>query len=350
VRALRNSALIVWLVALCPARAAAQPLKSYSIDRHKIFVAGVSSGAAMAVQLTVAHSATFKGAAIYAGLPYYCAGYDLLSAARAASGCSVAEPRDRLSHLEDIAESWAQSGLIDPLQNLQNKPVYLWSGRSDRTVRQAVSNQLETLFSHFGSHIFQYDNQFKAGHGWESPYGSVPCGETASPYVNRCQDPSNHRPYDSEEVWLGHFFGTLKPKNRGNLNGSLVSFAQNQFAPHADAASISLARTGFVFVPLSCESGAGCGLVLALHGCAQNFAAVGKTFMNEAGLNQWADSNDVVVLYPQAATSLNNPLACWDWWGYLSDPDYAQKNGPQMKALYQMVLRVSGSTTPATTK
>ena len=118
-RAAIRSVLIFWLVALGATGAAAQPLKSYSIDSSRIFVAGVSSGAAMAVQLAVAYSATFKGAAIYAGPPYYCAEYDTLSTARAAAGCSMQVSRNDLSHLKAIATSWAKKGLIDPLQNLQ---------------------------------------------------------------------------------------------------------------------------------------------------------------------------------------------------------------------------------------
>lgn len=35
---------------------------------------------------------------------------------------------------------------------------------------------------------------------------------------------------------------------------------------------------------------------------------------------------------------------CWDWWGYLNDPNYAQKSGPQMQALYAMVARAAGLT------
>jgi poly(3-hydroxybutyrate) depolymerase len=120
-----------------------------------------------------------------------------------------------------------------------------------------------------------------------------------SPYVIRCDDTDQHRPYDSEQVWLIHFLGTLKPKNVGTLSGSLLSFGQDQFAPRNDAAGISMARTGYIFVPQTCSSGARCRLVLALHGCAQNSAAIGKTFINEAGINQWADRNDVVVLYPR---------------------------------------------------
>ena len=45
-------------------------LQRYQVDPAKIFVAGISSGGFAAVQMHVAHSSTFKGAAIYAGGVY----------------------------------------------------------------------------------------------------------------------------------------------------------------------------------------------------------------------------------------------------------------------------------------
>jgi poly(3-hydroxybutyrate) depolymerase len=49
-------------------------LQRYQIDPMKVVVAGISSGGFAAVQMHVAHSSTFKGAAIYAGGVYWCAG------------------------------------------------------------------------------------------------------------------------------------------------------------------------------------------------------------------------------------------------------------------------------------
>jgi hypothetical protein len=72
----------------------------------------------------------------------------------------------------------------------------------------------------------------------------------------------------------------------------------------------------------------------------------GTTFVRNAGYNKWADSNGIVVLYPQAtATPLQgNPEGCWDWWGY-DDKDYATKNGRQMSAVHAMVQRIASGKT-----
>jgi hypothetical protein len=340
-------ALTLWLAAACPTEIQAQKLNSYSIQSNRIFVAGISSGGAMAVQMEVAYSNTFKGAAIYAGLPYYCAHGNLDNVA----SCSYATPPIDLTSLENVTKSFARQGLIDPIENLRGHPVYLWSGLLDTVVSQAAMNVLQLYYKDFGANVFRYDQDFAAGHGWESPYGQIQCGLTWSPFVNVCYDLNEIPPplellpevYDSEQVWLSQWLGPLRPKNDGTLKGSVLPFNQNEFASGSRvAAKISMADTGYVFVPNSCASGATCGLILALHGCNQHSGAIGLAFINDAGINQWADTNDIVVLYPQTIASSDNLwTGCWDWWGYLSDPNYAQKTGPQMQALYRMVLRAS---------
>jgi hypothetical protein len=95
----------------------------------------------------------------------------------------------------------ADQDLIDPVRNLQNWLVYLWSGRSDSIVQPTVTNELRSFYRDFGANVFHYDNQFPAGHGWESPYGPVPCNRTSAPFINRCYDsPHDGAAYDSEEV------------------------------------------------------------------------------------------------------------------------------------------------------
>jgi len=328
-------------VAACVEAAEAPSLGSYVIQKNRIFVAGISSGGAMAAQLDIAYSGTFKGAAIYAGIPYYCAKDNPFKAL----SCAINVTPKYLTGLEKITQSWAQKGLIDPLQNIHNDPIYLWSGRLDNNVHQAVVNQLESYYRDLGADVFQYDKDFAAGHGWESPSGPVPCGLTQNPYIIRCNDSSGQL-YDSEQVWLARFFGPLQPKNQGSLSGTLLPFNQGKFAPGGAAGKISMADNGYVFVPQSCANGTVCGLMLALHGCEQGYSVISKTFISDAGINQWADTNNIIVLYPQAIASLTNPLGCWDWWGYLDDPHYAQRRGPQMKALFKMVERVSAGSGP----
>jgi poly(3-hydroxybutyrate) depolymerase len=134
----------------------------------------------------------------------------------------------------------------------------------------------------------------------------------------------------------------LNPKNTGALTGSVLSFNQNPFSPTGVAADVGMADMGYVFVPTSCATGQPCALILALHGCLQYHGAIGRTFIDDSGINQWADTNNIVVLYPQVTPISANPEGCWDWWGYLRNPNYAQQAGPQMSALYHMVAHAAG--------
>ena len=51
---------------------------------------------------------------------------------------------------------------------------------------------------------------------------------------------------------------------------------------------------------------------------------------------QWGESNDVVVVYPQASWGLGNLGGCWDWWG-ITGRDFDTKNGGQLSTVLAMV-------------
>jgi hypothetical protein len=138
---------------------------------------------------------------------------------------------------------------------------------------------------------------------------------------------------------LQHLYGPLNPRNNGTLTGNLVEFNQTAFVT-----GNGMATTGWAYVPQACTTGATCRLHVVLHGCKQNTASVGQQVVQNAGYNRWADSNGIVVLYPQTSTAATN--SCWDWWGYGS-ANYAKKSGPQMVAIKAMVDRVGSGTPPA---
>jgi hypothetical protein len=63
---------------------------------------------------------------------------------------------------------------------------------------------------------------------------------------------------------------------------------------------------------------------------------IGLTFIQNAGYNELAEANNIILLYPQIVKSLvlpTNPMGCWDWWGYTdyllpaASTRYATKDG-----------------------
>jgi len=322
-------------------------LQRYQVDPAKIFVAGISAGGFAAVQMHVAHSSTFKGAAIYAGGVYWCASTG--GAATALANCggetlptNQASYNSTLAPSETYLETQSALGTIDPMSNLREQPVYLWSGTQDQIVNPLEMVDLQSEYLRYGANV-RFDNTFPAAHGWESPKGELDCGTSGSPFMVRCM--ANGSAYDSVQTWLTMFLGSLAPRNNGGLHGSLMTFDQSEFGA---SPNVSMSPTGTVFVPKSCAQGKTCGFVLALHGCLQQSALIGDRWVTEAGINEWADSNALIVLYPDtiatSAPNPTNPNACFDWWGYSNqvDPNYAIKSGLQMSVLYSMVQRVTG--------
>jgi len=322
-------------------------LQRYQIDPAKVFVAGISAGGFAAVQMHVAHSSTFKGAAVYAGGVYWCAGAG--GAATALANCGGETlPTNQASYNSTLAASesylnlQSSLGTIDPASNLRGQPVYLWSGTQDTVVNPLEMADLDAEYRHLGANV-RFDNGYPAAHGWESPDGELPCGTLGSPYMVNCA--ANGVPYDSVKTWLTMFLGPLKPRNNGKLSGTLSAFDQTEFGA---TPNVSMSPTGSVFVPKSCAQGQTCGLILAMHGCLQEASLIGDRWVKEAGIDEWADTNRLVVIYPDTIASSapgpTNPNACFDWWGYSNqyDPNYALKSGLQMSVLYAMVQRVTG--------
>ncbi|MGZ5800479.1 MAG: extracellular catalytic domain type 2 short-chain-length polyhydroxyalkanoate depolymerase [Burkholderiaceae bacterium] len=322
--------------ATIPAEAAVT-LGRYGADPSSTTIAGISSGAYMAVQMHVAYSGMFKkGAAIFAGGPYYCAQGSTFTAI---GYCMTASSSSQipLSSLESTTNSWASSGYIDPVSNLSGSPVYLFSGTSDTVVHQPVMNALQQYYQHYGSNI-TYNNTTPAGHGWISPYGSNSCGAQGGYYINNCN-------IDPEGTYLSKFYGTLNPKNTGTLTGQYINFNQNEFVPGGYGSSYSLDSNGYIYVPASCATNNGCKVHVVLHGCLQDQTSVGTALITKSGVNQWADTNNIIVVYPQTVASYfipYNPNACWDWWGY-TNSNYAKKSGPQMQFIKNIVNRITAA-------
>jgi poly(3-hydroxybutyrate) depolymerase len=303
-------------------------LRAYNISG--VYVSGVSSGGYMATQLQVAYSSRIRGAAVFAAGPYYCAQNN---AAQAVYACGMNVWPDYLSTLEADASLWSSYGWIDPLDNLSGQPVYVYHGTNDSTVAGSLTSDLVSFYRHFGASV-QYVTS-SAGHAWVTPYGPSSCAATASPYLNNCGT-------DPQDGMLSKLFGTVAAPNTGPLTGTLTRFGQDTYAVNGFAAGLSMGSSGFAYVPASCAAGASCRLMVALHGCAQGYDAVGTAFVDDANLDQYADTNAMIVLYPQATASGVNPYGCWDWWGYLGETNYPIQGGAQIETIMNEIRALGG--------
>jgi hypothetical protein len=341
---------------------AADPLGRLPADPAQVSVSGISSGAFMANQLHVAHSAGIMGAGIIAGGPFGCAvdtvtGDGVLALASLAIGPCLSVPTllKPVAFYAGIVADLATRGWIDPPGTLARARIYLFTGRADKVVNSTVVELGASLYRTLGVPPSQIDFRDQdlpgagAGHSWVTRNFGNECDANATPYINNCN-------YDQSGEMLRTIYGPLQPL-AASPDGRLVAFDQTEFVPRRATAANGLADTGFLYVPKACEAGTAvpCRVHVALHGCLQSAELLGAEFYTRIGVNEWADTNRIIVIYPQAhATTVaelpqdfksllnTNPQGCWNWWGYAGDTRYLTKRGVQVDALWSMVRRVTG--------
>ncbi|HYD59494.1 MAG TPA: PHB depolymerase family esterase [Noviherbaspirillum sp.] len=311
--------------------AAIVTLPKYNVSVSTVSVSGISSGGYMAAQMHFAYSKTIKkGAGVVAGGPVYCSQGNVMTA----TGPCMADTGSRnLPYLISVVNTWSGNGYIDPTSNLAGSKVYLFSGTIDSTVKQPVMNDLNTMYKNYiSSTNIVYKNNIAAEHSLPTDYYGNMCSVNGSPYINNCN-------FDVAGEILKWIYGSLNAKNAGTLGGTFVNFNQRSFWGNGDPANHGMANDGWAYVPANCAAGKPCKLHVVFHGCKQNAATVGSQFYKNTGYNRWADTNDMIVLYPQANTTMANPNGCWDWWGY-DDVNFPAKSGGQMVAIKTMIDRI----------
>jgi poly(3-hydroxybutyrate) depolymerase len=313
-------------------------LPKYNVSVNDVSVSGFSSGAHMAVQMHFAYSKTVKkGAGVVAGGPLYCSQGN---AAISVGPCMANTGSRNLPYLMSVVNTWSGNGYIDPTSNMAASKVYLFSGTIDSTVRQPVMDDLKTMYANYlpAANIV-YKNNLAAEHSMPTDFFGNGCAINGSPYVNNCN-------FDTAGEILKQLYGPLNAKNTGTLSGSFINFDQAAFWGNHNPNFYSMASSAYAYVPAACSSGQACKLHVAFHGCLQSASVVGTAYYQNAGYNRWADTNKIIVLYPQTIVTSNNPGGCWDWWGY-EDVNFPAKSGGQMVAIKTMIDKIVGGNTAA---
>ena len=268
------------------------------VDPNQVAITGLSSGAYMTVQMHVAYSKTFtKGAGVVAGGPFYCSRGNTN---KWIQPCMQHTGDLGIDDLEKLTRDWAAKGLIDDPENLGNSKVYLFSGKNDMMVNYKVMNDLENYYNRFMDTKKIYHHQHPdANHAIITDLATNHCPLLMPPYLSRCAD------LDSIGEMLEFLFGTMNPRSQKEPKQPLKSFSQDAFG---DIPNFGFA--GYLYVPANCEKRGStppaklCKLLVAVHGCGQSTESMGSgtsgwDFVKYAGYNYWADTNDIVILYPQ---------------------------------------------------
>ena len=306
-------------------------------------VSGISSGAYMAGQFQMAQAKIVTGAAIIAGGPYGCSesvfadsmpgpGTEFLNLSKAVNGCmldmlgawGVGDP----DALVAKAKERAGKGDIDPISDVVGDKVYLFSGTSDHTVMPSIVADAAKYYAKLGvpDANIKFINTLPAGHAFVTESEGASCERSGEPYVVHCD-------YDQAGELLRHIYGTLQP-HAAAPSGTFQIFDQRPY--HTGQMPDGLAENGVIYIPQACRAEAGCRIHVACHGCAQNREKVGDAFITESGFARWADTNKLIVLFPQVASTLSNSQGCWDWWGYTGH-DYLTRKAPQIMTVRRML-------------
>ena len=297
-------------VAACSndAQGPAPPTAEIDADtKSRITVSGVSAVGFMAVQSHVAFAARIGG-----------------------EGLAV-EPLIRFTR------DAAATGDIAPLAGLESARVWIFHSPADAVVAPAAGRALRDFYQAFvPEQQIEFVDDVETAHGWPTLDAGAACMEWGGDYINDCD-------YDAAGSLLRHLYGDLRARAPQAKAGNLVDLdVSAYFGSGSDVGDMA-----YAYVPDACRSKVqDCGLHIAFHGCAQGAEFIDDRFATQAGFNEWAESNNIIVVYPQVEKSLFNPKGCWDWWGY-TDEDYDVRSGKQLAGVAALIDSfVSGTLLP----
>jgi len=303
------------------------PFNKLNVDLSTITVSGLSSGGFMATQMHIAHSDWVKGAGIIAAAPYNCARNSLKTAL---SDC-IGEPASALP-MQAMAEqinAWESDGKIAAFSNLKDGKVWILGGTLDKKIGVKLVSALSTQYQQWvdaGNVKTSVTKPFS--HHFPTQTSGSDCKKSETPFIGNCS-------YDAAGEIFSHLYSGLQAPTRAIA----INIKKLDVSNLPEAEQASTGDNAYVYVPTACAQGEQCQVHVSFHGCNQNSDTIGLDFVTQTGINRWAESNKLVVLYPQTKSSNVmpfNPQGCWDWWGY-TDANYATRSGKQIQAVSAMV-------------
>ncbi len=300
---------------------------------YKFTVGGISSGCFMSTQFHYAFSSMIKGNACTAGGPFWCA--------QSSESIALTECMDskyaqliNVDYLESIVYSTELTGFIDPVYNLVDSKVWLLSAQNDSVVAKTVVEKNAQLYGKFiANKSIKLITNVPGEHSQlTNTYGNE-CYYLGSPYINNCGYSSAYEGLN----WLYYPVTSLNNtinKTKPNLN-SLYQFDQTKYIPGPFFPEYGLNKIGYIYIPTSCYK-INCPTHIVFHGCLQTLDLIGIDFIKYSGYLEVGETNNIIMLFPQASSTLLNPNGCWDWWGY-TGPDYASNIGIQMLTVKNII-------------
>lgn len=309
---------------------------AYNVNTNKISMSGISAGAFFAHQMHVAYSQTLTGGvAMIAGGIYHCSN---ANANTALNVCMKGtNPQPAVAQTVTDIENLSKNNKVDAVENIAKAKIFLMSGKFDDVVLTPAVDKVEELYLKLNvpAKNIKYNKSIEMGHAFPTlDYGNSCQTPRSKPFISKCN-------YDGAYEILNYFHGPLENK-KSFIEKNLISYQQNKFfekpTVFQTSSQNSLSDVGAVYVPTNCQQGEECALHVSFHGCMQSRQDIGDDYLKKLGLNEWAEANNIIVLYPQVTKNqvLGNPNSCWDWWGYTGS-EYHTKKSVQMSVVYKMI-------------
>lgn len=305
---------------------------SYNVNPSKISMSGISAGAFFAHQMHVTYSQSLTGGvAMIAGGTYNCSRGNVNTAQNSCMKTVTSQPTIEQTY-SDIS-NLSMANKIDPMNNIAKAKVFLISGKLDDVVFPSVVDKVEQLYLKLEvpAQNIKYNKSLDMGHAFPTlDYGNKCSTPKSSPFISKCN-------YDGAYEILNYFHGPLESK-KTEIAKNLIEYSQVQFFEDTKASKNSMSDKAALYVPTRCQQGEECALHISFHGCLQSRQDIGDDYLHKLGFNDWAEANNIIVLYPQITKNflLGNPNACWDWWGYTGS-EFHTKNSVQMNIVYKMI-------------
>ena len=159
--------------------------------------------------------------------------------------------------------------------------------------------------------------------------------------------------YDMVGAMFLHLFSNMPTNSVSSLNapvadwrtnGTFRRFYQDEFIEKNFFEFDGLGRYGYVYYPNSCKKKA-CKIHMHLHGCTEIIRGLSYYAFTSYGLVQYAASNDIIVIFPQAENSIYpfNIAPCLASRYVLGEADekaFLTKEGAQPAAMKRMLDRL----------
>jgi len=338
----------------------------------------------MAIDHLFAFSSSVDGAGIAAGNPYGC-GLLLKPWTRCYYG------NINVSNAVEYALRREKEGDIDPLKNLWETPVHLFSGTGDWVVYEEVMQEAKRQLEHFvapsllsanfnttATHVWSIDDWAGARRGRECKCGACPWTDV---WDKECCDVNNCG-YDLSGDMLQRFMGGgwgaakelaveaheySKKKKKETTNGSSTVFRRHR-GLHPRVSTLSspplyfrvdqwqslntsnlppwalrhrgrwthMLRYGYAYVPRQCrKTPSSCLLYVHYHGCMGRRDRL--RWIGSVQLNEYAESNGIVVYYPQASGDQRTGVGCWNWSAAKDDPLFDTRYSIQLQVVVNIL-------------